>query len=83
MGLPTVAMGLLGLVIPPVQAAALLVVPSLVTNVWQLVAGPRFTNGAGGQLRVTPFLIRSLMDYAALLGDVGSVLPVSRFSMAM
>jgi len=42
MGLPTVAMGLLGLVMPPVEAAALLVVPSLVTNVWQLVAGPRF-----------------------------------------
>jgi hypothetical protein len=42
MGLPTVAMGLLALVMPPVQAAALLVVPSLVTNVWQLVAGPSF-----------------------------------------
>ena len=43
MGLPTVAMGLLGLVMPPVQAAALLVVPSLVTNVWQLMAGPQLT----------------------------------------
>jgi uncharacterized membrane protein YfcA len=43
MGLPTVAMGALGLVMAPVQAAALLVVPSLVTNVWQFVAGP----GAG------------------------------------
>jgi uncharacterized membrane protein YfcA len=42
MGLPTVAMGLLALFMPPVQAAALLVVPSLVTNVWQLVAGPSF-----------------------------------------
>ncbi len=42
LGLPTVAMGLLGLVMPPVEAAALLLVPSLVTNVWQLVAGPRF-----------------------------------------
>jgi len=42
MGLPTVAMGLLGLVMRPVEAAALLVVPSLVTNVWQLVAGPSF-----------------------------------------
>jgi uncharacterized membrane protein YfcA len=42
MGLPTVAMGLLSLVMPPVQAAALLVVPSLVTNVWQLLAGPAF-----------------------------------------
>jgi hypothetical protein len=42
MGLPTVAMGLLALVLPPAEAAALLVVPSLVTNVWQLLAGPRF-----------------------------------------
>ncbi len=42
MGLPTVAMGLLGLAMAPAQAAALLVVPSLVTNVWQLAAGPRF-----------------------------------------
>jgi uncharacterized protein len=41
MGLPTVAMGLLGLVMAPVEAAALLVVPSLVTNVWQLAAGPQ------------------------------------------
>ena len=40
LGLPTVAMGTLSLVMPPVQAAALLIVPSLVTNVWQLAAGP-------------------------------------------
>jgi uncharacterized membrane protein YfcA len=42
LGLPTVAVGLLGLVMPPAEAAALLVVPSLVTNLWQLFAGPRF-----------------------------------------
>lgn len=42
MGLPTVAMGLLGLVMVPVEAAALLVIPSLVTNLWQLATGPRF-----------------------------------------
>lgn len=41
MGLPTVAMGMLGLVMLPVEAAALLVVPSLVTNIWQLATGPR------------------------------------------
>lgn len=41
LGLPTVAVGLLGLVIPPVQAVALLIVPSLVTNVWQLAVGGR------------------------------------------
>jgi uncharacterized protein len=41
LGLPTVAIGLLGLVMTPAQAVALLVVPSLVTNVWQLF-GPGF-----------------------------------------
>jgi uncharacterized protein len=41
LGLPTVAVGLLGLVMAPAQAAALLIVPSLVTNLWQLAAGPR------------------------------------------
>jgi hypothetical protein len=35
MGLPTVAMSLLGLWLPPVQAAALLVIPSLATNLAQ------------------------------------------------
>jgi uncharacterized membrane protein YfcA len=39
MGLPTVAVGLLGLLMAPAEAAALLIVPSLVTNVWQLLAG--------------------------------------------
>ncbi|WP_313951041.1 sulfite exporter TauE/SafE family protein [Accumulibacter sp.] len=42
LGLPTVAMGLLSLVMAPAAAAALLIVPSLVTNVWQLLAGPSF-----------------------------------------
>jgi hypothetical protein len=42
LGLPTVAIGLLSLAMPPAQAAALLVVPTLVTNVWQLAAGPNF-----------------------------------------
>lgn len=39
LGLPTVAMGLLGLVMLPADAAAILLLPSLVTNVWQLLAG--------------------------------------------
>jgi uncharacterized membrane protein YfcA len=42
LGLPAVGVGLLGLVMVPAQAAALLVVPSTVTNVWQLAAGPDF-----------------------------------------
>jgi uncharacterized protein len=40
LGLPTIAMGLLAVTMPPGQAAAMLVVPSLVTNVWQMLAGP-------------------------------------------
>jgi len=40
-GLPTVAMGLLTFVMPPAQAAALLIAPTLATNVWQAAAGSR------------------------------------------
>ncbi len=40
MGLPTVAMGLLAAVMTPAQAAAILIAPSLATNIWQMVAGP-------------------------------------------
>ena len=39
LGLPSVAMALLALVMPPAQAASVLIVPSLVTNVWQYLAG--------------------------------------------
>ncbi len=39
MGLPTVAMGVLGTIMPPVGAAALLIIPSFVTNIWQLASG--------------------------------------------
>jgi uncharacterized protein len=40
MGLPTVTLGLLGLIMAPAQAAALLIIPSLATNIWQFVSGP-------------------------------------------
>jgi hypothetical protein len=40
MGLPTMAMGMLALVMTPLEAAALLVMPSLATNLWQMVGGP-------------------------------------------
>jgi len=35
LGLPTISMAMLALVMAPAQAAALLIVPSLITNVWQ------------------------------------------------
>ena len=40
LGLPTVSMGLLALVMSPPEAAALLVLPSFLTNLWQMLAGP-------------------------------------------
>ena len=39
LGLPTVGVGLLGLIMTPAQAAAIVIVPSFVTNVWQCFAG--------------------------------------------
>lgn len=42
LGLPAVSIGLLSLVMAPAHAAALLIVPSLVSNFWQLMAGPSF-----------------------------------------
>lgn len=47
LGLPTVAMGLLSLSMPPAEAAAILLLPSFITNVWQLAEGPRL----GGLIR--------------------------------
>ena len=47
LGLPTIAMALLALMMAPAQAAALLVIPSLFTNVWQM----RPFSGVPGLLR--------------------------------
>ena len=47
LGLPTISMALLALAMPPAQAAALLVVPSLLTNLWQA----RPVRALGGLLR--------------------------------
>jgi uncharacterized protein len=41
MGLPTVSLGLLSLTMPPVEAATLIVVPTLATNAWQFATGPQ------------------------------------------
>jgi uncharacterized membrane protein YfcA len=47
LGLPTIAMGLLGSLMAPAAAAALLIIPSIVTNIWQMAGGP----GLGPLLR--------------------------------
>jgi uncharacterized membrane protein YfcA len=40
LGLPTVSMGLLAVTMPPAQALAIVIVPAVVTNVWQTFVGP-------------------------------------------
>ena len=39
LGLPTVAMGLLAVSMPPAQALAIVIVPAVVTNIWQTFVG--------------------------------------------
>jgi uncharacterized protein len=40
LGLPTVSMGLLAVTMPPRQALAIVIVPAIVTNIWQTFVGP-------------------------------------------
>jgi uncharacterized protein len=39
LGLPTVSMGLLAVTMPPAQALAIVIVPAVVTNIWQTFVG--------------------------------------------
>jgi hypothetical protein len=70
LGLPTVTMGLLGLIMPPVQAAALLVVPTLATNAWQLAGGPalRSVLSRFGSM-IPPFCVGTLLGIRLLTDD--------------
>jgi uncharacterized membrane protein YfcA len=40
LGLPAVSMGLLALVMSPADAASVLILPTVATNLWQMAAGP-------------------------------------------
>src|SRR3954467_4649924 len=40
LGLPTVAMGLLAVTMPPAHALAIVIVPAIITNIWQTFVGP-------------------------------------------
>lgn len=85
MGLPTVTMGVLGAILSPVAAAALLIAPSLVTNVWQLLAGanlgrlgarlwPMMAAIAVGTIAATSLLSNG--DTGLTTGALGAVLVV-------
>ncbi len=95
-GLPTVAMSVLSFRLGMAEAVAMLVMPTIITNLWQLAAGPRFlhlmrrfawlilglTVGAfvGVQLLVNGHLAMLLLGL--LLAGYG-VLGLSRFQFSL
>jgi uncharacterized membrane protein YfcA len=70
MGLPTVAIGFLTLLMPPAEAATILILPSFVTNVWQLAVGPRFGDLAR---RLWPLLLAAVIATVAAGRWIGAV----------
>jgi hypothetical protein len=83
MGLPTVSMGLLSVMMPPVEAAAIMVIPTLITNIWQMFAGPalaamakRFASMAVGIIAGTFMTIGLLTGTSTAMatGVLGAVL---------
>jgi uncharacterized protein len=66
LGLPTVVLAALAPYMPVSKAAAILVVPSLVTNVWQLFGGPRPARSA---FRLAPLLAGLVVG--TLLAPIG------------
>ena len=66
LGLPAVSMALLTLLMSPFQAATLLIIPSLVTNIWQLFA-------EGHVLRLTRRFCSLLLGI--VVGTIWSVFP--------
>lgn len=83
LGLPTVAISLLALLMTPAEAAALLLIPSLLTNVWQFCAGPSpwptFKRLLPLQLALVPGTLLSIPlltggDGAGLAAALGAVL---------
>ena len=65
LGLPTIAMGLLAIVMPPIEAAAILILPSLFTNLWQMAVGPSLWKAAA---RLWPMMLAVCLGTWAGLG---------------
>jgi len=72
LGLPTVAMGVLGTFMAPAMAAAFMVVPALFTNVWQLFAGPSFGRLAS---KLWLMMLMTALATVASAGVLGGVDP--------
>ena len=65
LGLPTVAMGLLAVTMPPAQALAIVIVPAIVTNIWQTFVGPYLRDIVR---RLWPLMVGTMHRHPAELG---------------
>ncbi len=83
MGLPTVAMGFLTLLMPPAAAAAVLILPSFVTNVWQLATGPQLAALLRRLWPMQAAVALGTIGGARLLGTVNSPLAVAGLGAAL
>lgn len=66
-GMPTISVGLLGLVMSPMQAAALILMPTFVSNLWQSFTGPHLLRMAR---RLWPLLVMTAIGTWACAGLV-------------
>lgn len=83
MGLPTVAMGVLGALMSPLAAATLLLAPSFVTNLWQLVAGPRLLPISRRFWPMMIAIVAGTLVSSAMLADGDTALTTGGLGVAL
>ncbi len=78
LGLPTVSMGLLAVAMAPTRALAIVIVPAVVTNIWQTFAGPHLPNIVR---RLWPLLLGTVIgawvNAGAMTGAYAHYIPIA------
>lgn len=72
MGLPLVAIGLMSFVLPLQDALALMVLPTLFTNVWQAIYGGQFASLMRRFWPMTATAVGGVFVVAVVFGDLGA-----------
>ena len=78
LGLPTVSIGLLATQMPPAQALAIVIVPAIVTNIWQTFVGPYLRDITR---RLWPLMVGTVIGILACSGMMTG--PYARISTAV
>src|SRR3954463_3128181 len=78
MGMPPIAIGLMSFAVPLENAIAIMVVPTMVTNIWQAIYGGGFRPlmRRFGTMAVTAMI--GILAVGLLLSDLGSPPPPGR-----